>query len=307
MPTTPKTVTAQLHRNRQKFPVLEYIFNKLTENGTKGLTENHTFTLKDVSEGYAAAGTHDEPASISNTILDLTRKDLGIASRLPQSIIQYGYDLRKKTGKSPTGKSYAGEFVYVGVGNVLHSWHKWAGQPDQEVVIPNKIPEKITKYLRKDEGALFSAIDYCDALSLAIYGLHNPDTIIRVQNPMKWQPNEIDGLYFSDFEGVDTLFPVEAKALSTRDDINLEQMLGGYLTLKAKTPGVNVIPLGIQMNPNGMKIGVFKLHKDELEIDKYIQVTFDNPIVSWQTTRKIRLRPMKAPSAAFIGSLFPDK
>jgi hypothetical protein len=34
-----------------KFPMLEYIFNRHTENCTKAITENHTFTLKAFSTG----------------------------------------------------------------------------------------------------------------------------------------------------------------------------------------------------------------------------------------------------------------
>lgn len=297
----PITYNGKEYRS-QKFPVLEYIFNKLTENGTKGMTQNHTFTLKDVSEGYRACNI-PEPASISNTILDLTRKRRDIASRLPLSIIEHGYDLRKKTGKTSTGEKYCGEFFYVGVGNALKSWHIWADEPDERVFVKNNIPKKIAKYLGKDEAALFSAIDYCDALSIAIYGHNHSGTILRIQNPMKWQPNEIDGLYFSDFEGSDTFYPVEAKALSTRDDLNLVQMLGAYYMIKTKVPDIKVIPLGIQMIENGMRIGIFREAGDHLEISKYIQVEFDPPIESWQSMPK-RTRRGPAPGV-IMERLFP--
>lgn len=263
----------------KKFPLLEYIFNRYTDNATKALTENHTFTLADISEAYKALAI-PEPASISNTILDLTRKDSGIGSRLPLSLIEYGYDLRKKTGVAPGGASYAGEFVYVGVGNALRSWHLWGEIPDREVIIPNTIPQKIVDFLSDDEGALFSAIDYCDVLSLALHNCSN--TVIRVQNPVKWQPNEIDGLYFSDYTGTKTLYPSEAKALSTGDHINLEQMLGAYQMVMQKIPSVRIIPLGLQMIANGIRIGVFKEENNRLEIEQYIQVIFNPPIKSWQ-------------------------
>ncbi len=269
----------------KKFPLLEYIFNKLTANGTKAIAENHTFTLADIAEAYTALSIK-EPASISNTILDLTRKDGGIEARLPLSLIEYGYDLRKKTGTTQTGASYAGEFVYVGVGNALRSWHLWTEVPDRYIEVPNRIPERVKKFLSDDEGALFSVIDYCDVLSLALYGKDHLNTIIRVQNPMKWQPNEIDGLYFSDFKGQEILYPTEAKALSTGDDINLEQMIGAYNTIREKIPSIKVVPLGIQMIENGMRIGVFREESNHLEIDTYIQATFDPPIVSWQRRKR---------------------
>lgn len=191
--------------NSKKFPMLEYIFNQKTNNGTRGIGQNITFTLKDVSNGYKACGI-PEPASISNTILDLTRKNRGIDSRLPKSISSLGYDLKKKTGPSPDG-NYCGEFVYVGIGNVIHSWLVWDVSGERVVTVKNTIPTNVLKYISNDEGALFSAMDYCDILSYALFGTEGK--VLRVQNPMKWQPNEIDGLYMSS-DG-ETIYPVEAK------------------------------------------------------------------------------------------------
>jgi len=99
---------------------------------------------------------------------------------------------------------------------------------------------------------------------------------------MKWQPNEIDGLYFSDHDGGhEHLYPVEGKALSTGDDINLEQMLGAYLTMQKKMPGTHIIPLGIQMLPTGLRIAKLKFADNQLELDKYILVEIVPPIPSW--------------------------
>jgi hypothetical protein len=269
-----------------KHPALEYIFNQLTSNGQSGIGDNHAFTIADMIDAYQAVGVNRKRASISNTILDLTRKNKSITSRLPQTVINHGYDLRKKTGRSPGGSNYMGEFVFVGIGNSLNSWLVWPETPDKSVVVENRVPDRITGFLSNDEGALFSVIDYCDALSLAIYD--EAETVIRVQNPMKWQPNEIDGLYFSDHGGEKTLFPAEAKALSTKDDINLEQMLGGFRTIKAKIPGVHIVPLAIQMTSLGMNIGILKPGIDQLELDRFIQVIINPPIPSWQPITRRR-------------------
>ncbi len=113
----------------KKHPVLEHIFNKY--NRDKNTSQKIiAFTLKDINEGYQACGI-SEPASISNTILDLVRQKRSIESRLPQSIYGLGYDLRKKTGPSPD--NYAGEFIYVGVGNAIQSWLNWPSQFDKQV------------------------------------------------------------------------------------------------------------------------------------------------------------------------------
>lgn len=265
----------------KKHPILEYIFEKKTNNRTIGIGENHTFLLSDIADGYRHCEML-EPVSISNTILDLTRKNNGIHSRLPQSIIDLGYDLRKKTGLDADRKKYAGEFVYVGIGNELQSWLVWPEAPYEKVVVENKVPSAILALLSNDEGALFSVIDYCDALSHAIY--HIPNTILRVQNPMKWQPNEVDGLYFSNNLGREILFPVEAKALSTKDDINLEQMNGGLKTIHSKRPQSNIVSLALQMIPNGFRLAIFQETKapELLKLERFILVTFDPPIPSWR-------------------------
>lgn len=262
--------------NSKKFPMLEYIFNQKTQNGTQGIGNNITFTLKDVSEGYRACGI-PEPASISNTILDLTRQDRGIDSRLPKSISSFGYDLKKKTGPSPEG-NYCGEFVFVGKGNVIHSWLVWDSAKEEVVTVNNTIPANVRKYISNDEGALFSAMDYCDLLSYALFG--ESGKVMRVQNPMKWQPNEIDGLYMS-ADG-NTIYPVEAKAVSTGDDINLEQMFGQYKTITAKMPGVKIVPIAARMKSYGVDLALLKYNVYELTPTRFIKVKISPAISSWK-------------------------
>lgn len=261
--------------NSKKFPMLEYIFKKKTQNGTKLIGTNISFTLKDVSEGYKACGI-EEPASISNTILDLTRQDRGIKSRLPAYIISFGYDLKKKTGPSPAG-NYCGEFVYVGVGNTINSWLVWDKSKEIEVRVKNLVPDNVLKFISNDEGALFSVMDYCDLLSHAIYG--SPNTVLRVQNPMKWQPNEIDGLYMS-ADGK-TIYPVEAKAVSTGDDINLEQMFGQYKTITAKKPNITIVPIAAKMKYYGVDLALLKYNVYDLIPTKFIKVIIEPRINAW--------------------------
>ncbi len=269
----------------KKHPVLEYIFKKKNpqENSEQ---EVISFTLKDISDGYKACKI-DEPASISNTILDLTRKKSNIESRLPESIFLLGYDLRKKTGKSPDGINYAGEFVFVGVGNQIQSWFEWTDEIEEIKISSAGIPKKVREFLRNDEGALFSVIDYCDVLSLALF--KKPNTVLRVQNPMKWQPNEIDGFYFAEVDGQDYLLPVEVKALTTGDDINLEQMKGALETVSKRYHNQNIliIPLAIQMAVNGIKLAIFKSCNPKeannlLELERPIKITFFPIIESWK-------------------------
>jgi len=129
--------------------MLKVIFDLKTKKGAKNIGENISFTLGDVSRAYGTCGI-PEPASISNTILDLTRKDRGIKSRLPKYIIDYGYDLRKKTGPGPGGENYAGEFVFVGHGKCLKSWLEWPEEPDLTIKVKNKVPQKIIHLISDD-------------------------------------------------------------------------------------------------------------------------------------------------------------
>lgn len=239
----------------KKHPVLEYIFQKYYDPHS---TKDIHFSLADISEGYSACGMK-EPASISNTILDLTRQNRGIESRLPASIYNLGYDICKRTGKNrANNSSYAGTFVFVGVGNEYNAWLTWPENPKVLELSHDNIPQMVKRYLRNDEGALFSTIDYCDILSKAFPQFGN---IIRVQNPMKWQPNEIDGFYISNIDDVEHLFPVEAKALSTKDEINLIQFAGGVKTIIDKLSfdkNTIVNPVAAQMVKNGMLLGLFE-------------------------------------------------
>jgi hypothetical protein len=109
---------------------------------------------------------------------------------------------------------------------------------------------------------------------------------------MKWQPNEIDGFYFAEVEGQDFIIPVEAKALTTGDDINFEQMQGALETVSKRYEDRNILimPLAIQMIKNGIQIAVFKsFHPtqqydilDTAQLERQIRVTFSPAIDSWR-------------------------
>lgn len=276
----------------KKHPVLEYIFAKYNPKWDSH-QEVIAFTLRDITEGYAACNI-PRPTSTSNTILDLCRKKGSISSRVPESISKLGYDLRKRTGRRPGGLNYAGEFVHVGIGKEIQSWFEWPETFDREKVISSAaLPEEINHFLRRDEGALFSVIDYCDVLSQALYD--ETQTVRRVQNPMKWQPNEIDGFYLCKRENLLTVFPIEAKALTTKDDINLEQLQGALNTVSEKYRNLHhelfITPLAIQMVPEGLLIAVFESCKADqpgltIKLKRTVKAILDPKIDSWQPSEK---------------------
>lgn len=256
--------------------MLEYVFQKYYDANDPNKTI--TFSLRDISEGYRHTGIA-EPASISNTILDLCRKRGDISSRVPESISALGYDLKKKTGPGTEG-SYAGEFVYVGVGNQLKSWLDWPSEPTVITIDSTEIPRLTRKILRNDEAGLFSVIDYLDVLSIVL-----EREVYRVQNPMKWQPNEIDGFYASTVGAGTYVYPVEAKALTTGDDINLDQMDGGFRTVMRKIEtmnlSANVQQIAVRMIENGIDIAIFPPDEAPVTPEKFVRVVFDPIIENW--------------------------
>jgi hypothetical protein len=264
----------------KKHPILEYIFNKYYD--AKKPQSIIVFYLSDISEGYKAT-KQSEPVSISNTILDLTRQDRGIDSRVPKAISKLGYDLRKKTGQGPDGKKYAGEFVKVGIGKSLQSWIKWPEDFEELTVSTKMVPDIVLKLVRQDEGALFSIIDYTNVLSIVLR--NNKQEIHRIQNPMKWQPNEIDGFYAEDSGKRITIYPVEAKALTTGDEINLDQLQGGYRTVKLHVESMkidaDIVPIAMKMVENGINIAIFEPNEVPQNACRYVHVEFQPSIRNW--------------------------
>ena len=270
----------------KKHPVLEYIFEKYYEaSNPQSLIE---FYLSDISDGYKAT-KQAEPVSISNTILDLTRQDRGIDSRVPQSISSLGYDLRKKTGQDANGHKFAGEFVYVGPGCALNSWLIWPEEMEQITIDTSSIPDIVRKLIRKDEGALFSIVDYTHLFNKVLKDEAGTEVEIhRIQNPMKWQPNEIDGFYANDDGDRITIYPVEAKALTTGDEINLDQLQGGYETVRSQFENlgieVDIVPIAVKMVENGINIAIFSPNEVPESPCRYVCIDFEPKLENW--TRK---------------------
>lgn len=283
-----------------KHAVLAYLFDKKTDCGKKHKNEDIYFTLKEVREAIGATGG-TAPSSISNFVLDLTRKKSPIEKRVPQEVIKYGYDLRKTTGRVPGKKreNYCGVFVYRGFdaeGNTipLDDWLAWE-EPDRTISVENKVPELVQTYIANDEASLFSVVDYCGILSQAL-----GREVYLVQSPMKWQPNEIDGFYVAEDRRNVYVYPVEAKAISTDDDINLVQMYGQYRTLiekyQKRFKNLLVRPIAAKMEKAGMLLAVLEhnsMYNPEtnktapmFNIRETIRVVLDPPLEAWQSPKR---------------------
>lgn len=278
-----------------KMKVLKYIFDQKTNNGTCNIGTDISFTLKEVGKGIVATGGK-APTSWSNFVLDLTRKKNSIEQRLPNYIIKYGYDLRKRTGKVPenTADNYCGTFVYRGFDEdgqtiPIQDWLEW-GTPDREITVENKVPELVRRFISNDEASLFSVIDYCNILSIVL-----DQDVYRVQSPMKWQPNEIDGYYIAQTPRNIIVYPVEAKAISTSDDINLVQINGQYNVFiekyKRNSFSLIVRPIAAKMEKDGILLAVMEHNPmydpvqngnaNMFNIVNIVKVKLDPPLSAW--------------------------
>lgn len=95
----------------------------------------------------------------------------------------------------------------------------------------------------------------------------------------------------STYEDTLTLYPVEAKALSTGDSVNLAQVQAAYTTISNKIPDIEIIPLAVQMIPEGMYVAIFEdsdSTTNELIITRYLKVVISPSIPSWQIIRRKR-------------------
>lgn len=273
-----------------KHPILEYIFEKRTDGLTDSeMPDEIIFTYEEVREAMNELKIErKDQASISNFQVDLLRRKSSHESRVPDSIWDKGYDFDRVSNRKAR-ENIAGRLVRKEL-KPEEPWIIWPEIDEQNTInVINRVPEEIEPYLGKDEGALISVMDYCDVLSLA---LHNqPGTIKRVQHPKKWQPGEVDGLYFSSHEGKSILYPVEAKALSTGDSVNLAQIQGAYKTIIGKISNVEIIFLAVQMIPEGMYLATLEREnadKDELAITRYLKIRLVPSLSAWEKRRSKR-------------------
>jgi len=268
-----------------KHPILEYIFIEKTQNLTDFPTEI-LITYDDINRAMEMLGQQrPKQASISNFVIDLTRRRNLIEQRVSALIIQHGYDLDRAADRV-IRQGIVGRLVKKSLKTSL--WFEWPQQTTMTIVIQNRVPHEVLDYLGKDEGALLSVMDYCDVLSLALNG--ESETIKRVQHPKKWQPGEVDGLYTGRKNTLPILYPVEAKALSTGDDINLAQISSAYRTIRQKIKDVEIIPVAAQMTSTGILIAEFGQIISEVDfnvnVTRTVTVILDVPILTWQKNKR---------------------
>ncbi len=265
-----------------KHPILEYILEKELERSSKPPDEI-PFTYQDIAQAMEALGIKRErQASRSNFTIDLLRRSNTHEQRVPSSVWDRGYDLARAP-KRLARENIAGRLVKKEL-MPEEVWIVWGEIGTEDTIdVENTVPLEVRPFLGKDEGALLSVMDYCDVLSYAIN--NKPKTVMRVQHPKKWQPGEVDGLYLSMVDDKPILYPVEAKALSTNDDVNLEQVQEAYNTIIGKFENIKIIPIAVQMISEGMFIAIFEAENENsssLVITHRLKVIITPPIESWK-------------------------
>jgi hypothetical protein len=270
-----------------KHPILEYILEKVLAIATSeqsALPDEIPFTYEQIHEAIDALGIKRKSASISNFTLDLTRSRNDWSARVSSWIWEQGYDLDRIPDRD--ARQWAGRLIKKELR--VDPYFNWPSiSSDYQYHILNSTPSEIYPYLGNDEGALLSVLDYCDGLSLVLAGKANQ--VRRVQHPKKWQPGEVDGLYFQKTYTEDILYPVDVKALSTGDTINLVQLQSAYHTIQRHFKNnhqLKIFPLAIEMTHSGMKIALFHPNQtQQLILFRCMEIILNPKIEVWSVKR----------------------
>ncbi len=109
MPSTPNEKKPRSY----KHPILEYIFEKAMANAGSNKPDEIPFTYKDIREAMFALKTpRDQQASLSNFVIDLTRRASSHEARVPDSIWDNGYDLDRMPERK-IRQGYVGRLVRI--------------------------------------------------------------------------------------------------------------------------------------------------------------------------------------------------
>ena len=102
---------------------------------------------------------------------------------------------------------------------------------------------------------------------------------------MKWQPNEIDGFYVAETASGIEVYPVEAKALTTGDEINLDQLKGGFETVvrhvSQNNLKVDIVPIAAKMITNGVMVAIFGRNEVPETPERVVNVQLFPRLESW--------------------------
>jgi hypothetical protein len=78
---------------------------------------------------------------------------------------------------------------------------------------------------------------------------------------------------------------VEAKALTTGDDVNIDQLCGGFQTVtdQANLSGlaVNIQQVAIRMIESGLEIAIFRANTAPVTPESWLRVKFSPAIENW--------------------------
>ncbi len=135
---------------------------------------------------------------------------------------------------------------------------------DQKIIKVNSasIPAQVIGLIRTDEGGILSAVEYSEILNQM-----TKCKVLKVQSPIKVQPNEIDGGFLYEQNGKRIFLSIEVK--SKGSDVLLKyQLFGGAKQAQSNFGELidKVIPIGI------------KLERDNsIYIVRFPEITKKNP------------------------------
>ncbi|GAH25680.1 unnamed protein product, partial [marine sediment metagenome] len=115
---------------------------------------------------------------------------------------------------------------------------------DSEIVSSNQIPSKIISFLIQDEQCLLSIVNYLNLIDLFI-GEKSFHILSHWRTTYNSIQVEIDSLYLTTINRIDTLIPVEAKIHAKEKFLTKEQILSHIKTVSSKYPDYNVLSVAI--------------------------------------------------------------
>lgn len=254
--------------------LLALFFQKYDPENPQNVIEITIAEVKTYLDGQG--GT---PGNIHNFFKDLVRT--GKMSRQLSLISEAGYHLVQN--------KHGGAFVLSSDIDLIDVIDISNYQIISQTLNTQAIPRMVWELIRTDEGAVISVMEYCRVLEIVM----GASQVYRVQSPLKVQPNEVDGCYVFEKDGLRTLLAVEAK--SKGSDVLLKHQIYGAAQQALYHFGQfvdRVRPVGIKIQKdNTLLVVTFDVFSDadrNPKIDSVFNLSLSEIPYQWTLNRTKR-------------------
>jgi len=275
MTLDPEQIDPRNYRSYKPPVLLRIFFRKFNPDDPKDIIPAPIIEVIQTIEEFGLR----RPGNIHNCFKDIVRNGKMPATLKP--ITDLNYEIRQVDG--------GGEFI----NSDREDLRDVIDLPSMPAKILNSstIPPNVFDLIRTDEGGILSAIDYSNLLDDG-FGAD----VLKIQAPVKVQPNEIDGTYFCILNDRRVLLSVEVK--SKGPDVLLKYQLFGGAKQAQKHFGMSVdvvLPVGIKLEKdNSVFVVVFPeiTEADPWPVVDYILRYELEPVpTSWDNQPKSKEQP----------------